>query len=542
MKFKTSCILILLSIILIVSGCTSKKEEEKKTASTDTPAYGDAIIIGSIGDASSLIPNITSDSASHDIGGMVYRGLVRYDKDLKLEGEMAESWDISQDGLTITFHLRKSIKWHDGHEFTADDVYFTYKTMVDPNTPTAYSGDFLLVKKAEVVDKYTFRVTYDKPFAPALESWGISVLPKHLLEGKDIRKSELNKHPIGTGPYKFKEWKTGDRIVLESSPDYFEGKPYISRYIYKIIPDTATMFLELKAGNVDWMGLTPLQYTRQTETQEFQKNFKKYKYVAFGYTYLGYNLLDPRFKDKRIRQAISHAIDKREIIDGVIFGLGQEATGPYKPGTWAYNTNVKKYPYDPEKAKALLAEAGWKDTNKDGILDKNGVPFQFTIMTNQGNEQRQKSAEIIQRKLAAIGIKVNIRIIEWSAFINEFINKKKYEAIILGWSISLDPDQYDIWHSSKTKPGELNHISFKNSEVDDLLTKARHTFDQEKRREYYFKFQEILAEEQPYTFLYVPDALPVIHARFRGIEPAPAGIAYNFTKWYVPKNLQKHLQ
>ncbi|MBI5789363.1 MAG: peptide-binding protein [Candidatus Schekmanbacteria bacterium] len=533
-------LLSVLLLLCLVTNCGQKGEEWPKTAASTEPAYGDTLITGSIGDASTLMPPLATDSASGDIIGLVYNGLVKYDKDINLTGDLAESWEVSPDGLQITFHLRKGVRWHDGVEFSAADVLFTYQTMIDPKVPTAYEGDFLLVKNAQVLDKYTFRVTYDKPFAPALSSWGINMLPKHLLEGKDIVHSPLARQPIGTGPYKFKEWKTGEKVVLESNPDYFEGRPYIDRYLYRIIPDTATMFLELKAGTIDEMGLRPLQYLKQTEYPGFAQAFNKFRYPAFAYTYLGYNFLDERFQDKRVRQAISYAIDKKELIDGVLLGLGQIATGPYKPGAWYYNPNVNRYDFNQAKAKELLAQAGWKDSDNDGILDKGGKPFSFTIMTNQGNEERAKTAQIIQQRLSQIGIKVEIRIVEWAAFIKEFIHKKNFEAIILGWTVGHDPDIYDIWHSSKTAPGELNHISYKNAEVDALLDQGRHTFDREARKKAYFRLQEILADEQPYTFLYVPDALPVVSSRFHGIEPAPLGIGYNFIKWYVPKHLQRY--
>jgi peptide/nickel transport system substrate-binding protein len=194
-----------------------------------------------------------------------------------------------------------------------------------------------------------------------------------------------------------------------------------------------------------------------------------------------------------------------------------------------------------EKAKALLAEAGWKSSGKEGILKKEGRPFEISILTNQGNESRARCAEIIQRRLFAVGIKVKIRTVEWAAFINDFIDKKNFEAVILGWSLGQDPDLYDIWHSSKVGPKELNFISYKNKEVDSLLEKGRYTFDTKVRKACYDRIQEILAEEQPYTFLFVPYALPIIHARFHGVEPAPAGISYNMDKWFVPKDEQKYV-
>jgi peptide/nickel transport system substrate-binding protein len=530
-----------IALFLLLAACGGGKPESagKGTAVSDVPAHGDAIVEGSIGDVSGFLTAVTTDASSHAAAGYVFNGLVRYDKNLKLEGELAESWEVSPDGKRITFHLRKGVKWHDGAPFTSDDVMFTYRRMIDPRTPTAYGEDFRQVKRADAPDPHTFVVEYARPFAPALASWGMHVLPKHLLENyPDISKSPLNKKPVGTGPYRFGDWKTGEKVVFDASPDYFEGKPYVSRVITRVIPDQATMFLELKSGGVDTMTLTPPQYVRQTETAEFKKSFNKYKYTASGYTYLGFRLSHPFFKDKRVRQALAHAADKKSLIDGVLLGLGQEATGPYKPGTWAFNPGVKKYPHDPGRAKALLDEAGWKE--KDGVLVKDGQPFEFTVLTNAGNEARAKTAAILQQNLAEVGIRMKIRTVEWAAFINEFIDKRKFDAVILGWNITPDPDQFDIWHSSKTGPKELNHVGFANPEVDRLLDEGRSTFDLEKRKKAYFRIQEILAEEQPYVFLYVPEALPVVHHRFRGIVPAPAGITYNFVKWYVPTALQKH--
>ena len=528
-----------------LSAC-GRSDTAGPSADAGVPVYGDTLVEASIGDISGLIPNITSDSSSHEIGGLIYSNLVRTNKDLEVEGELAERWDVSKDELTITFYLRKGVKWHDGEEVTAEDVDFTYRYMIDPKTPTAYAESFRQVRKAEVVDRYTYRVTYDKPYAPGLLSWGIWILPRHILEpawkaGVDLRTTQQNRRPVGSGAYRFVEWKTGEKVVLESNHDYFEGRPYINRVVYRIIPDPSTIFLELKAKDIDMAGLTPIQFRRQTEYPAFQKAFHRYQYLANAYTYLGFNLRDPRFQDKRVRQAIAHAIDKQEIIDGVLLGLGRQAVGPYKPGTWWYKADVKTFPFDPERAKALLAEVGWKP-GSDGILEKDGKPFSFTIRTNQGNLVRQQTAEIIQRRLMAIGIDVKIHVVEWAAFLNTFIRKRDFEAVILGWGLGTDPDQYEIWHSSKTGSEELNHISYKNPKVDELLEAGRRTFDQARRKAIYGELQEVMAEDQPVVFLFVPDALSVVSSRVRGIEPAAAGISYNFTKWYVPASLQRYLR
>jgi peptide/nickel transport system substrate-binding protein len=525
--FITACLVVFL--FCLSAGQSLAKEK---------PVNGGSIVFGSIGDATSLIPRITSDTASSEVQGDIYNGLVKYDKDLKLTGDLAESWEISPDGLSITFHLKKGVKFHDGHEYTSEDAMFSYEFMVDPKTPTPYAGDYLKVKKAEAPDPYTFKVTYGEVFAPGLASWGLPQLPSHLLKGEDIRKSPLNRNPIGTGPYRFDSWQQGSRISLKVFEDYFEGRAHLDQITFRVIPDMATLFLELRAGGIDLMGLTALQYQRQTNNKFFKKNFNKFKYLASAYVYLAYNLKDPKFQDVRVRRALTHAINKEEIIKGVLLGMGQPAISPYKPGTYWYNPNVPRYSYDPKKALALLAEAGWKDTDNDGILDKDGQPFEFTIITNQGNAYRANSGIIIQQRLAAIGIEVQIRVIEWASFIKEFIDKGRFEATILSWTIPPDPDLYDVWHSSNAKSGGLNFISYKNPELDKLLTLGRLTFDQSERKAIYDKAQEILAKDQPYTFLYNTYSLPIVNSRFHNIHPAPAGISYNFIHWFVPKDRQ----
>jgi peptide/nickel transport system substrate-binding protein len=531
---------LLLALVLLAACDGGRTAAPPVVRGPGKPATGDALVVGSIGEPSTLLPLLASDSASHDVAGHIYNGLVRYDKNLKLEGDLARSWDVSPDGLTITFHLRKGVKWHDGEEFTSRDALFTYRVTIDPKTPTAYADAFKQVKSAVAPDRYTFRVSYAKPFAPALESWGMEILPAHLLEGKDITKSELARHPVGTGPFIFKEWVASQKLVLTANPAYYEGRSYLDRYIYRIIPDSSTMYMELKSGSLDMMGLSPVQFQRQTDTKEFRSRFNKYRYPASAFTYLGYNLRHPLFSDRRVRQALTMAINKDEIVHGVLLGMGQVAHGPYKPGTWAYNPSIHDFDYNPEHARALLAEAGWREVDGDGILMKDGKPFRFTILTNQGNAERLKTAQIIQWRLKKIGIDVRIRVIEWASFLSQFIDKGNFEAVLLGWTIGPDPDLFDIWHSSKTGPKELNFVGYKNTEVDRLLVEGRGTFDQEERKRCYYRLQDILAEDQPYTFLYVPDALPVVSARFRGIQPAPAGIGYNLIKWYVPKAEQRY--
>lgn len=511
-------------------------------ASDEIPdiSYGDAIVISSIADVRTLVPVLASDVSSSDICGMVFNGLVKYDKNVNIVGDLAESWDILSDGLVIEFHLKKGVKWHDGTPLTSKDVAFTYRKLIDPNVRTPYSGDFERILKLETPDDNTVRVTYKEPFSPALSSWGMWIMPEHILKDKDLNTTDFSRHPIGTGPYKFKSWKTGEKIELVSNHDYFEGRPYIDRYIYRIIPDDATVFLELQTLGVDLSTLSPLQYTRQTDNDFFKKNYRKFKYPSFGFTYMAYNLADPKFQDVRVRSALNYAVDKNEIVDTIFFGLGRVTTGPYMMDSWAYNNDIKPAAYDPARARQLMAEAGWKDSNNDGWLEKDGKVFEFTLIVNQGNAERQRTAEMIQRYLKAIGVRMKIRVLEWSALINEFIDKKRFEAVLMGWFLGRDPDNYDIWHSSKTRQGEFNFIGYNNPEVDKLLEEGRRTFDQAKRQVIYHKIHRILYDEQPYMFLYSGETLPIINKRFHNVEVSPIGIGYNFIKWYVPKSEQRY--
>ena len=506
----------------------------------DDSVTGDALVVGSIGDASRLLPLLASDSASGDIVGLVYNGLLKYNERLEIVGELAKSWEISPDGLVMTFHLHPGVRWHDGAPLTARDVRFTYEKLIDPAVATPYSSAYEIVEGLDVVDDLTVRVRYGEPFAPALESWMMGILPEHLLAGEDLNTTRYLRAPVGSGPYRFKRWKTGELIELTANPDYFEHRPFVDRYLYRIIPDQATLFLEVLTGGVDLSGLTPLQYSRQTDVPYLHEHYRTYRYPSFGFTYLGYNLKDPKFSDVRVRRAISLAIDQQALLDGVLFGLGSPATGPYPKESWAYNPDVPVTRRDLARAKALLADAGWADHDGDGTLDRDGEPFSFTLLTNQGNEVRRQVAELVQGQLREAGMDVKIRIIEWSTFVHEFIDKRKFEAVLLGWSLSRDPDLYDLFHSSKTRPGEYNFVDYANPEVDRLLDAGRRTFDQAQRQRIYREIHRILNEDQPYTFLFVPDALPILHARFRNVVPTPIGLMYNLIDWHVPREAQRY--
>lgn len=528
-------ILLLLFVFMLPCGVLAQSSAQG-AEEAPKPEYGGRLILGTIGEPSNLIPYLSSDAPSHEAADYLYVAPLKYDKDLQVVPWAAESCKVENGGEKLSFVLRKGIMWQDGVELTADDVEFTYRLMIDKKTPTAYAEDFLTVKEFRKTGRYSFEVYYSEPYARALSTWMGAILPKHVLEGEDLLNTKYIRAPLSSGAYLLSSWTPGTRLEYVFNPNYFEGRPYIDKIMSRVIPDTSTMFLELKAGKLDLMSLSPYQYTRQTNGPRWDENYNKYEYLSFSYTYMGYNLKNPLFSDARVRRAIAHAIDKKGIVHGVLMGLGQTTIGPYKPGTWPYNTEIEDYSFDPELARKLLAEAGWREKNSDGILVKDGRPFSFTLMTNQGNEERIKIAEIIQNQLESVGIEVRIRTVEWAAFIEKFINPRNFDAIIMGWTIAQDPDNFDVWHSSKYKGTGLNFIGYSNPEVDDLLNKGRHLLDPEKRKPIYWRIQEILHEEQPYLFLYVPLALPIIRSDVKGIEPAPAGITYNQDKWWIKKS------
>ncbi len=523
---------VILALIFLPS-CRDKPGGIKKS-------QGSMIVRGSIGDATYLNPVLSADSSSSDINGLVFNGLVKYNKDLQLVGDLAKDFSVSADNLKITFNLREGVKWHDGREFTSADVIFTYNAITSTSTRTPHSSNFDKVKKVTAPGPYRVIVEYVEPYAPALESWGMGIIPEHLYRGSDINNNPHNRNPVGTGPYKFINWRTDDRIVLEAFDKYFEGRPNIGRFVYKIIPDQSVQFMELRRGTIDWMSPTPDQWVAETSGQEFGSKFNRFRYPSFGFTYMAYNLDNSLFKSEKVRRAISYAVDKKKMIDSVLQGLGTVATGPYPPVSWAYDEGIKDYGYNLREAKRFLREAGWEKDKAGGILTKDGRKFRFTLMTNQGNETRKLAAEIIQAQLKDIGIDVNVRIQEWSSFINQYIDKRQFDAVLLGWSLSVDPDQYPLWHSSQVAEGQYNFTGFNDRRVDKLLEEGRRTFDFKKRKEIYKNIHRILHNKQPYLFLYFSDAKHVIDKRFKNIESAKAGIRYNFTKWYVPVELRKY--
>jgi peptide/nickel transport system substrate-binding protein len=538
-------IAVSLSFILFIAGCHSPTDNKNLIDyNAQFPKISGGTLINAMtGEPSGLISMIAGESASSAISSNIFNSLLKYDKNLELEGDLVEHWDISTDQKTITFKLKSNLKWADNNPLTSADVLFTWQAVTNEKNASPYASDFLLVKKAETPDPQTFRVTYEQAYAPALDSWaGLQILPKHLLEGKDLHTTAFARNPVGSHYYKLDSWKHGEHLKLSRNANSVLGPAQIDNLVTRIIPDNSAQFLELMADNIDLMGLDPIKYSRIIPARpELQKKLALYKELGNSYTYMGFNLKHKPFDDVRVRRAINYAIDKQEIIDGVYLGLGINIASPYKPGTRWSNPTLTPYPYDPAKARALLKEAGFTDSNGDGILERDGKPFSFEIITNQ-NKEREKSAVLIQRRLKEVGIDVQIRAIEWASFISRFIKTGDFDVVVLGWGLGLDPDQYNIWHSSQQAPGQFNFIGYNNPKIDKLLEQGRLELNPDKRMDIYHQFAATLLEDCPIIYLSAGYGLTAIHKRVKGIDdPAPpAGIGHNSQDWYIPQSLRRN--
>jgi len=472
---------------------------------------------------SKLNPIISSDSASSEIEQWIFNSLLKYDKDGNIIPDLAQSFKLESETL-LKFKLRKDVKWQDGKNFTADDVIFTYEKIMDKNIYTNLKSYFKLVESVKKIDDYNIEVTYKKPYFKALETWLIQIIPKHILEKeKDLMTSSFNRKPIGTGPYTLKEFKNSSDIELLANESYFEGRPKIDRILYKFFPDSNTSFLMLKRKKLDMGGLTPIQIDRQID-DKFRKNYKIIERPAFSYDYLGFNLKNDKFKNIKVRQALSLGIDRQELIDILFFGHGEICTGPFRPGSYAYNDTIKTPKRDKEKAKNLLKEAGYDESN----------PFSFEIATSTGGDRRINAAQIIQYQLAQIGVKVKIRVMEWQAYLNTIVHPRKFEAVLLGWTQVLTPDAYPLWHSKADKLGGFNLVGYHNKKVDELIEKGASTVDRKKLSLIYQEINKIIVEDLPYLFLYIPNSITVVNKKIKNVKPSFIGIMHNQKDWIKP--------
>ncbi len=421
---------------------------------------------------------------------------------------------VTEHNPVIVFNLRPGVLFHDGHEVTSRDVKFTYEVIVDPRNLSPRVSDFEPVKAVEPTGAYEVRVVYKRLFQPGFESWGMGLLPEHLLNrealakearalGRDpatysVRDARFSRAPVGSGPFRFVEWRTDEYVKLDRFDRYWEGAPRFETYYMRILPDLVTEELTFYAGTVDAYGVQPHQVARLRNDPRFHT----FSGLALGYTYVGYNMRRKPFDDVRVRRALGMAIDVQEIIDYVLYAQAERTTGPFPKQTDYYDGQVPPLPYDPAGALALLEEAGYRK-NAAGWLEKDGKPLAFTIITNHGNETRRAIMTIAQNAWRRLGIQAEALTLEWAVFIKERVNKLDFDAMVLGWSMGLDPDLYQIFHSSQTGEFQLNFVGYRNPKADDLIVRIRQEYDHARQVAMARELHRMIAAEQPYTFLYV---------------------------------------
>ena len=479
-----------------------------------------------------------TDAYAGRINDLLFDSLIkRNKKSLEFEPKVARSWEISDDQQTYTFHLRQDVQWHDGKPLTADDVIFTFERIMDEKVDAPHLRVYYKdIAKVEKIDDFTVRFTYAVPYFKALEFvGGIPILPKHIFsDGKNFNSHPANRAPIGNGPYRFVEWKTGKHILLERNENYWDHEhiPALKKILFKVVPDDTVTLQTLKKGDLDLASLRPIQWVRQTDSEKFQKNFVKHQYYTPSYRYIAWNLRNPLFQDKRVRKALAHLINRQAVVDKLEFGLGKITTGPFWVFGYEYNHKVPPIEFNPQEAKRLLEEAGWVDENHDGIREKDGKKFEFELLIPAGADFYVRLASILKKDFAEAGIELKIRTMAWATFVQQ-INSRKFDAVSLAWSFGFDEDPYQVWHSSQSDQGS-NFVGFKNTEADQIMTQARQTFDKRERAQLYQRLHEILYEEQPYAFLYTGPALVARNRRFTHVEVYKGGL--DILEWKVSKD------
>ncbi len=565
---------VILAGLLLIAGAERAYDEVGAG-----PVTGDWLLVHMLSDPEQLNPLTSNDAGASSILGYIFQGLLTRDpRTLELKPLLAESRPvISKDKLTYTFKIRRDATFQDGHPLTGEDVLFSIKALKCPLVNAPFIRVYYAsVVDAQLVDDYTIRfITKEPYFLNEDVLGGIDVLPRHFYDPenllKDVTVRELsrgdsrlpdnvrrfannfnknyNRNPMGSGPYKFQSWKTGQEVILVRDQTYWgKGKPgidqpYLDVYRYRVINNLDAALVRLKSGGLDTMNLQPLQHLRQTKSKRFRKNYQKLLYFSPGFTYIGWNNAHPIFRDKRVRKAMTYLTNRKQLVKTILFGFGQVIDSPIYRFRPEYDETLASYPYDPEKALGLLREAGWKDTDGDGVLDKvidgKSTPFRFEIKFNSGNTIRKSVVLTLQDELKRHGISVTVRQLDWTIFLDD-VRNHKFDAMVLGWAMSVrDPDSFQVWHSSQAENKGSNMISYKNARVDKILEEYRREFDPKKRIELYREFQQILHDEQPYTFLFMGKSISAVHRRLRGVEVLPIG-GLRPLEWWVPRSSQKY--
>jgi peptide/nickel transport system substrate-binding protein len=554
--FTRACFAAALAGVLTLAGCgappsgsqpnpgsPNSAESGSMTATNDgglEPADGDWAIARFGGEPANLNPITSSDAGVSDINAFIFETLLEYDNaTLAKKPRVADKWDISPDHLTYTFYLKKNGVFSDGTPLTANDVKFSFDKVMDPAVDAAHLRNYYKdITACDVIDDYTVRFTAKQPYVRHLIMLGdISILPQHLYSQGDFNQSPYNRKPVGSGPYVFESWDTGSQITLARNEKYWRDKPRIMKRVFRFIIDPNAAFQVLNRQEVDMMNLSPELWVNRASNADFEAKFNKFKYYSSAYSYIGWNMRHPQFQDKMVRRAMTFLLNRKQILETIYYGLGKQVVSEFFVESPEYDKSILPWPYDPDQAKKLLDAAGWVDSKGSGVREKDGVPFQFEMLIRSGSPDDERVATVYQEELRKAGIAMSIRALEWATFL-ERVDSRNFDAVRLGWSEPpIEGDPYQVWHSSQAEKGS-NYVGFVNAEADKLMDDARLEFDDQKRIALYHKFNAILHEEQPYTFLFCIQTLEALDKRFHGVRVYKAGM--DSREWWVPANLQRY--
>jgi peptide/nickel transport system substrate-binding protein len=477
-----------------------------------------------------LNPLLSSDAYSNQIIGRIFSTLIRRNPEtLEFEGELAETWSISDDLRKIVFKIRKDFLFHDGQPVTVEDVIFTYKKIMDPKVPNPHMKVYFKdVQSLKKTGNYELTFTMTKPYFKSLEILGgFEILPKHIFENvEDFLSNEYNReNPIGSGQYKFIEWRTGQKLILEQFEGYVGKKNSIKKIIFRIIKNNTVALQSLKKKNLDMLNIQPFQWTRQTSSEKFNSGFQKIKYLGTGYNYVGYNTRKFPFDNKDVRLAMAHLINREKVRITLLESLAEITTGNFWIRSPQYNNALGLRKFNPSKAKGLLLKAGFSRPSKQGLWQKNGQEFLFELLIPSSSPFYEQFSAVVQQDLQKVGIKMEIRKVDFQLLV-EKINQRDFTALMLGWSTPIESDPFQLWHSSQLKSGH-NFTGFSTARMDQIIEQARQISDTNKRNRLYNEFHQILYENQPYTFLYTRYNLAAISRKFQNVQIYQAGLDMN---------------
>jgi peptide/nickel transport system substrate-binding protein len=524
---------------LPVSGEFGREPIAPEPVNEGEPVEGDYVVVLMPSEPETLNPLTRTSGYAGDVLENIIEPLTLRDfTTFELKPVIAESWEVSDDHLTYTFRLRKDVKFSDGVPLTARDVKFTFDKIKDPAVDAAHIRNYYQdVLSCETPDDYTAVFKCSQPYFKHIDFLAVDVLPKHIYGEGDFNKHPNNRKPVGSGPYVLESWDTGSQIVLARNENYWGEKPKLKKIVYKIITDSNAALQVLERQDLDVMAMTPEQWVSRASKPDFQAKFNLRSYYKPRYSFIMWNQRRPQFADKRVRRAMTLLLDRRLILETIFQGFGRPAQGVFFDES-ENNLDIKPLPFDPQQAKQLLDDAGWVDTNNDGVRDKDGVPFRFELMVGAGIREYEQMATVYQEELKRAGIQMDIRPLEWASF-SERTDSRNFDAAPMLWENPgvINSDPYQIWHSSQSEKGS-NYAGFKNEEADRIIEAARLEFDKDKRVRMYHRFQEIIYEEQPYTLMFNHQSPVAIDKRFRNVRVYKRGVVPS--EWWVPLELQKY--